>query len=97
MALGENVSEIGAVVGDIMAVGFKMAGASHVYTDPAMVHTLLDQPGMGLLIITSKVFELLDEHTRGRVLESTKPAVVILDADSEKMKTYIKKMTGVEV
>jgi vacuolar-type H+-ATPase subunit F/Vma7 len=97
MVLAENVSGIGVVVGDIMAVGFKMAGVPHVHTDPAMVRTLLDRKDLGVLIMTSKVFEALDADTKSRVLSSLKPAVVVLDADEGRMKEYIKKLTGVEV
>jgi vacuolar-type H+-ATPase subunit F/Vma7 len=97
MVLAENVSGIGIVVGDIMAVGFKMAGVEHVYTDPGMVKALLDRKGLGMLVITSKIFEILDEATKARVLESRSPAVVILDANEEKMKEYVKRITGADV
>ncbi len=97
MVLAENVSKIGIVVGDIMAVGFKMAGVEHVYSDPGMVKALLDRKDMGVIVLTSKIFDVLDEQTRNRVLASVKPAVVILDANEEKMKSYIKKITGAEI
>lgn len=97
MVLAETVSQIGIVVGDIMAVGFKMAGVEHVYSDPGMVKSLLSNKDIGMLILTSKIFDILDEETKRRVLESVKPAVVVLDANEEKMKNYIKQITGAEI
>ena len=97
MVLGQNVKGIGIVVGDVMAVGFKMAGVQHVYTDPDKVKKLLENHDIGLLIVTSKIFESLDQRTRDKVLASVKPAVVILDASEEKMRNYVKMITGAEV
>lgn len=97
MVLAENVSKIGIVVSEVMAIGFKMAGVEHVYSDHGMVKVLLDRKDMGVIVLTSKIFDVLDEQTKKRVLESVKPAVVILDANEEKMKAYIKKITGAEI
>ena len=97
MAIAENVSRIGIVVGEVMAIGFKMAGVEHVYSEASMVKTLLEDKDIGLVIITSKIFEMLDERMKERVVDSSEPVVVVLDASEEKMKEYIKKITGAEV
>jgi vacuolar-type H+-ATPase subunit F/Vma7 len=97
MVLAENVERIGIVVGEVMGIGFKMAGVEHVYSDPSMVKVLLDEKDIGLIVITSKIFEMLDEQTKNRVVDSVKPSVVVLDANEEKMKEYVKKVTGAEV